>query len=155
MFLAPLNAAMEEFLINTPIRQAAWLSQVGHESGQLRYTEEIASGASYEGRHDLGNTQPGDGKLYKGRGLIMITGRFGYADCAMELEIDCLVHPEILAEPVNACRTAAWWWKKHGCNELADKGDEIGLCKRINGGTNGLADRQALYKVACKVLEVK
>ena len=80
-FVAPLNAAMYEFHINSPLRQAAFIAQIAHESGELRYVKEIASGAAYEGRKDLGNTQPGDGMRYKGRGLIQITGRNNYAEC--------------------------------------------------------------------------
>jgi putative chitinase len=153
-FLAPLNAAMEEFDINTPARQAAFLAQVGHESGQLLYVKELASGAAYEGRKDLGNTQPGDGVKYKGRGLIQVTGRINYLEVGLSLDLDCLNDPGVLETPANACRSAAWWWKKHGLNELADKGDFLLITKRINGGTNGLADRQALWEVAKRVLSV-
>ena len=152
LFLAPLVSAMEEFEINTPARQSAFLAQIGHESGQLYYVEEIASGKAYEGRIDLGNTQPGDGVRYKGRALIQITGRLNYAACMMALDIDCIEHPELLELPENACRASAWWWKNHGLNELADAGNFLRITKRINGGTNGLADRQALYEVAKQVL---
>lgn len=151
-FFSPLVAAMEEFEINTPARQAAFLAQVGHESGQLRYVRELASGDAYEGRKDLGNIQPGDGRRYKGRGLIQVTGRANYAKCGQDLGLDLINHPELLEEPTNACRSAAWFWKKRGLNELADSGDQIKITKRINGGTNGLADRLALLKVAQEVL---
>lgn len=154
-FLAPLNDAMAEFDINTTARQASFLSQMGHESGQLRYVEELASGSAYEGRKDLGNTQPGDGIRYKGRGLLQITGRLGYTACMMSLGIDCVEHPELLEGPENAARSAAWWWKSHGLNEMADKGDQIAISKRINGGTNGLEDRLALYKAASEVLVIR
>jgi putative chitinase len=151
-FLAPLNSAMDEFAINTPRRQASFLAQIGHESGQLRYVKEIASGAAYEGRADLGNTLPGDGIKYKGRGLLQITGKSNYVECMLALDIDCVAHPELLELPVNACRSAAWFWQSRGLNELADAGDQIKICKRINGGINGLADRLALFAVAKKVL---
>lgn len=147
-----LDAAMREFDINTPARQASFLSQVGHESGQLRYVRELASGAAYEGRKDLGNTQPGDGERYRGRGLIQITGRSNYTAAMMALDVDVVEHPELLETPVLACRSAAWFWKAHGLNELADAGDQVKVTKRINGGTNGLADRLALFEVAKKVL---
>lgn len=152
IFIAPLNAAMAEFDINTPARQASFLAQIGHESGQLRYVQEIASGAAYEGRKDLGNTQPGDGIRYKGRGLIQITGRANYTAAMMGLDIDCIEHPELLELPVNACRSACWFWKTRSLNELADAGDQVKVTRRINGGTNGLADRLALFEVARKVL---
>jgi putative chitinase len=156
VFLAPLNAAMAEFSINTPLRIAAFLAQVGHESGQLRYVREIASGDAYEGRRDLGNTHPGWGRLYKGRGLIQVTGYFNY--CVMEaaLKIPCTAHPELLEQPDNACRSAAYFWTSHGLNTLADQGTEaafLTITKRINGGTNGWDDRLALYTKAKGVLK--
>ena len=147
-----LDAAMREFDINTPARQASFLSQVGHESGQLRYVRELASGAAYEGRKDLGNTQPGDGERYRGRGLIQITGRANYTAAMMALDVDIVEHPELLETPILACRSAAWFWKSHGLNELADAGDQVKVTKRINGGTNGLAERLALFEVAKRVL---
>src|SRR5690348_6658419 len=85
LFLAPLNAAMQEFAIGTPRQQAAFLAQVAHESGELRYTAELADGSAYEGRVDLGNMQPGDGKRFKGHGLLQITGRTNHAKCGEAL----------------------------------------------------------------------
>ena len=152
LFSDPLNAAMMEFNISTTARQASFLAQVGHESGQLRYVRELASGAAYEGRKDLGNTEPGDGVRFKGRGLIQITGRANYAACGATLGVDLIAHPELLESPVLACRSAAWFWRSHGLNELADAGDQTKVTRRINGGTNGLADRLALFKVAQQVL---
>lgn len=154
-FVGPLNDAMKEFGIDTPKRQAAFLAQVGHESGQLMYVREIASGSAYEGRKDLGNTSPGDGVKYKGRGLIQITGKANYILLMLDLDIDCVLQPELLETPVNACRSAGWYWKKNKLNQYADSGDFITLTKRINGGTNGLADRQALYARAKQVLNIK
>jgi putative chitinase len=151
-FFSPIVAAMDEFDINTQARQAAFLAQVGHESGQLRYVRELASGAAYEGRNDLGNIQPGDGVRFKGRGLIQITGRTNYAACGVALGLDLIALPELLEEPENACRSAGWFWKTHGLNELADAGDQVRVTKRINGGTNGLADRLALFEKAREVL---
>ncbi len=155
-FLAPLNAAMREYEINTPLRAAAFLAQVGHESGQLRYVRELASGGAYEGRKDLGNTQPGDGPKLRGRGLIQITGRKNYTAVMMALDIDCLDHPELLELPANACRVSAWWWKDRGLNNLADIGTEdafLRITKIINGGRNGWDDRLALYRKAREVLK--
>lgn len=152
LFLNPLNDAMQEFEIDTPARQASFLAQIAHESGQLQYVRELASGEAYEGRRDLGNTWPGDGRRYRGRGLIQITGRANYAACGTALGLSLLDQPELLEEPVNACRSAAWFWKTYGLNELADLGDQVRVTKRINGGTNGLADRLALFEVAQQVI---
>jgi putative chitinase len=154
VFLDPLNAAMSEFGIDTAIRQAAFLAQVGHESGQLLYVKELASGAAYEGRADLGNTQPGDGVRYKGRGLIQITGRANYTTCGFALELGLVEQPELLEESDNAARSAGWFWYNNQLNELADNDDFLSITRRINGGTNGLADRQVLYARAKKALGV-
>ena len=158
IFASPLTSAMDEFQINTPARQAAFLAQCGHESGQLRYVRELAAGDAYEGRKDLGNTQLGDGIRFKGRGLIQITGRANFAACGKALVLDLIKHPELLEEPVNACRSAAWFWSAHGLNELADMGDFLKISVRINGRNkktglpNGWDDRQALYGKAKEVL---
>lgn len=151
-FLAPLNAAMAEFSIDTRARQASFIAQVGHESGQLAYLRELASGDAYEGRRDLGNTRPGDGRRYRGRGLIQVTGRANYAACGAALGLDLVASPELLEQPVNACRSAGWFWKTHGLNELADAGDQVLVTRRVNGGTNGLAERLALFGAAKRVL---
>ena len=152
LFFDPLTKAMAEFEINTPLRQCAFLAQVGHESAQLFYTQELASGQAYEGRKDLGNTQTGDGIRYKGRGLIQITGRDNYVDAMIDLEVDCLEHPELLERPDMAARSAGWFWKKNELNELADDQLFTEITKRINGGLNGQADRLALYAAARIVL---
>lgn len=154
-FIEPLNAAMHEFHINSPIRQAAFIAQIAHESGELRYVEEIASGSAYEGRKDLGNTQPGDGMKYKGRGLIQITGRNNYLECGKALGVDLVTQPELLETNDLACRSAAWFWASHGLNDLADKGDFERITKRINGGYNGLKERQAYYAKALLFLGAK
>ena len=151
-FLDSLNAAMVEFEINTPMREAAFLAQIAHESGSLRYVKELATGSAYEGRKDLGNTQEGDGSRYKGRGLIQITGRSNYKAVGDALGIDCIDSPELLESRESACRSAAWFWKTHGLNELADAGDFEHITKRINGGLNGQAERLAVYQVALGVL---
>ncbi|WP_420213804.1 glycoside hydrolase family 19 protein [Janthinobacterium fluminis] len=151
-FLAPLNAAMAEFGINTPARQASFLAQIGHESGQLRHVRELASGAAYEGRTNLGNVVAGDGVRFRGRGLIQITGRANYQAAGAALGLDLVGAPALLEQPANACRSAAWFWKARGLNELADAGDQVRVTRRINGGTNGLAERLALFSVAQRVL---
>lgn len=154
LYLAALNAACAEYEIDTPVREAAFLAQIAQESGQLRYVREIATGAAYEDRADLGNTQPGDGIRYKGRGLIQITGRTNYEKCGAALGIDLIDTPEMLETPENASRSAAWYWKTHGCNELADAGNIEKITRRINGGLTGHQDRLAYYARACRALEV-
>jgi len=152
-FFGPLNDTMDEFQINTPQRQAAFLAQVAYESGQLRWLEEIASGEAYEGRKDLGNTEPGDGVRFKGRGLLQITGRANYASCGSALGLDLIAEPELLATPTNAARSAGWFWSdfKH-LNGLADAGNFRLITIRINGGLTGYDDgpgsRVALWNVA-------
>lgn len=147
-FLEPLNAAMDEFEINTPQRQAAFLGQIAHESGEMRYVRELASGEAYEGRADLGNTEPGDGVRFKGRGLLQITGRYGYQVCGDALGLDLIAHPELLETPTNACRSAAWYWRKHGLNQLADAENFSLITRRVNGGMNGYAERVRYWQRA-------
>lgn len=140
-----LGQAMHDFGISTPRRAAMFVAQVAHESGQFHYREEIASGSAYEGRVDLGNTQPGDGVRFKGRTYIQITGRSNYAAISRAVHQDFVAHPTMLAQPRYAALGAAWWWTNHGCNQLADSGDFVAVTRRINGGVNGLSDRQAYY----------
>lgn len=156
-WLPLIQAACDEFSVSaTKLRVAAFLAQIGHESGGLVYTSEIwgptKAQLSYEGRTDLGNTFPGDGSLFRGRGLIQITGRRNYLLASLGLELDLSNHPELLEQPVNAARSAAWWWSNRGLNALADQQQFVTITERINGGTNGLAHRQALYEAAKKAL---
>ena len=155
LYLVPLREAMAEGSINTPLRQAAFLSQLAHESGELRYSEEIATGTLYEGRTDLGNTQPGDGRRYKGRGPIQLTGRLNYRAAGRSLGLELEEHPELAAEPTVGFRVAVWYWVTRGLNTLADRGtaEAFGAITRaINGGINGLAQREVYYRAARKAL---
>lgn len=153
LFLPYINYAMQQYDIHlTKARVAMFLAQIGHESGQLRYVEEIASGQAYEGRQDLGNVMPGDGVKFKGRGLIQITGRKNYSWCGHELQLPLLTQPEMLEQPRWAALSAAWFWNRHNLNEYADKGDLEKCTKIINGGFNGLSDRTLLYKRALATL---
>ncbi len=144
-FLSPLNQAMFKYAITANNKRiAAFLAQVCHESGSLRYVEEIATGDAYEDRKDLGNIEPGDGKRFKGRGLIQITGRTNYRLVGTALGFDFISEPEKLELPGAASMSAAWFWKVHALNELADI-DTIEsfkkITKAINGGYNGWQDR--------------
>ena len=152
-FIDPLNAAMSEFDISeNGLREAAFLAQIAHESGELRYVEELASGSAYEGRDDLGNLYSGDGVKYKGRGLIQLTGRSNYEACGEALGLDLVGCPELLEEPINACRSAAWYWQSRGLNDLADRHQFLRITKVINGGTNGWNDRLKYYQRALDVI---
>jgi putative chitinase len=147
---------MHEFEINTPVRQAAFLAQVGHESGGLHWMVELwdptPAQRRYETRYDLGNTAPGDGYKYRGRGLIQLTGRGNYKRAGDALGVDLVEHPELLGEPGLACRSAGWFWRSHGCNELADAGKFEAITKVINGGLNGYPERLGLWERAKEVL---
>lgn len=155
----PLNEAMLRYGINTPKRIAAFLAQIGHESGRLYYVRELASGEAYDtGRKaiQLGNTPEadGDGQRYRGRGLIQITGVRNYVLCGIALELDLLARPELLEEPYHAAMSAAWYWWNAKLNELADKGMFKTITRRINGGLNGYADRLELHARAMKALDI-
>lgn len=154
LFAGPLTSAMAEFGIDTPARKAAFLAQIAHESGSLRYVRELADGKGYEGREDLGNTEPGDGPRYKGRGLIQVTGRSNYASCGIALNLPLVLHPEYLETPENASRSAGWFWKMRNLNSLADAHKFGALTKAINGGFNGLDDRIACWLTARKALGI-
>ncbi|HYI00066.1 peptidoglycan-binding protein [Hyalangium sp.] len=150
--LPHLNAAMQEAGINTPKRQAAFLAQLAHESGEFRYMEEIASGADYEGRTDLGNTEPGDGMRFKGRGPIQLTGRSNYRAAGQALGIDLENNPTRAADPDVGFRTAAWYWNNRNLNQYADAGNFDAITYRVNGGYNGKASRDEYYARALQVL---
>jgi putative chitinase len=137
-------------------RKSAFIAQIAHESGQFNYVTEIASGSAYEGRKDLGNTIVGDGVKFKGRGLIQITGRANYGLCSTALTGSShtfIDNPELLATPLYACLSAGWYWNSRGLNTLADMGDFMGITKRINGGTNGLASRLEFWERAKKSIK--
>jgi len=143
--------AMLEHDITTQARARDFLAQVLHESAGLRYFEEIASGAAYEGRRDLGNTHPGDGRRYKGRGPIQLTGRANYRAYGTKLGLPLEAQPTLAARHDIGWRIAALYWQDHGLNQLADRGDFVQITRRINGGTNGLASRVHFRKVLSAV----
>lgn len=151
-YLPFIQQAMAEFGITSYLRETAFLAQLAHESGELRYMEEIASGAAYEGRKDLGNTQPGDGKRYKGRGPIQLTGRANYDKYGKLLGLDLVNNPTVAATKEVGFRIAGQYWKLNGLNELADQQQFKAITKKINGGYNGLDDRIKYYDRAKKVM---
>ena len=201
VFVSVLNTAMNRYQIVGQKRMAAFIAQVGHESGHLarlvenlnysadglantwpsRYGEPDGKGeyvkvqvsgkvrnkpntlalsvdrkpeqiANIAYGNRMGNTTPGDGWKYRGRGLIQISGKNNYRACGEALGLDLIAQPELLEKPQHACMSAAWFWSTNGLNTLADAGKFDAITQRINGGQNGAADRQALYALALKVL---
>lgn len=155
-FLPHLNDAMAEYGIDSAARASAFLAQLAHESGEFRWMEEIWGPTTAQRRYEpvtelarrLGNVQPGDGRRYKGRGPIQLTGRANYQRFGQLLGIDLVAQPERAAEPGVAFRVAALYWANRGLNELADRADFREITRRINGGFNGLADRLKYFERA-------
>jgi putative chitinase len=149
-FIDIIDNVIAEFNITN---KAMFLAQIGHESGGLKYLREIwgptPAQSRYEGRLDLGNIYPGDGVKYKGRGLLQVTGRANYTKVGKGLNLDLVNHPELLEEPINAVRSAAYFWVTNGLNGITDVQKAT---KRINGGYNGLIERTALYTKAVSLL---
>jgi putative chitinase len=153
LVLPHLNKALLEGEVSTPARLAMFLAQIALESGEFRYSEELWGPSDAQCRYEppsqlatrLGNTQPGDGKRFKGRGYIQLTGRSNYAKAALALGIDLVAHPDLAAWPEMAARIAAWYWRTHNCNGPADRGDVEGTTKLINGGLNGLEERERYF----------
>jgi putative chitinase len=185
VFVSALNDAMARFKIQGPLRVAAFLAQVGHESGQLRtlaenlnYSAEglirtwpkrfnLVTAAAvarkpeqianivYASRMGNGPAVTGDGWRYRGRGLIQVTGWVNYQACGSALNLDLLNHPELLEKPAYAALSAAWFWSSNGLNELADAGQFEAITRRINGGLNGQPERLKLWEKASAVLSVE
>ena len=157
LFVVPINMALERYgIAERRGRVAHFIAQVGHESGRLRHVREIwgptAAQARYEARADLGNTQPGDGFRFRGRGLIQITGRGNYAICGSALGLDLESNPRLLETPLYAALSAGWYWHARGLNRYADEGRPRTITRRINGGLNGISDRLAILDRARQVL---
>jgi predicted chitinase len=155
-YLPFLVKAMEEFEIDRLLREAAFLAQLAHESVELRFMEEIwgptKAQIGYEGRHDLGNTEPGDGKRFKGRGPIQLTGRANYKKFGNLLKVDLIANPQFAATKEVGFRIAGLYWQLHGLNAFADQGDFKTITRKINGGLNGFNDRLMYYNRAQLVL---
>ncbi|MCA2711914.1 MAG: hypothetical protein IM473_20615 [Microcystis sp. M015S2] len=149
-----LNSCLQRFEINTVPRIRHFLSQTAHESGGLRWMEEIASGSAYEGRRDLGNTSPGDGRKYKGAGVIQLTGRHNYQKFADFIKDQKVMQGHSYVAQVYPFTSAGFWWKNNNMNALCDRGATVReVTKRVNGGYNGLSDRQRYYDKACQVIK--
>lgn len=136
------NVHLDAYSITTRLRFCHFMAQLAHESGNFRYMEEIASGAAYEGRKDIGNVLKGDGVRFKGRGPIQLTGRASYRKYGQELGIDLENNPEIVAIPSFGLLVACKYWQKNNLNVFADHDDVLTITRRINGGLNGIEDRK-------------
>ena len=147
--IAQIPDTAAKFNITTPLRLAHFLAQCAHESGGFKFITEFASGSAYEGRKDLGNTQPGDGVRFKGRGFIQLTGRANYSKFSTFCNEDCVANPELVATKY-PMMSAAYFFNNNGLWAVCDKGDDdatvTAVTKRVNGGTNGLADRLKHFK---------
>ena len=177
----PLNEVFAKYEINTPLRQAAFIGQCQHESGNFKFVKENLNysakalmatwpsrfpnpevAAEYERQPEkiadkvysgrMGNTEDGDGSKYIGRGLIQVTGKENYTHCGQALGVDLLANPELLEQPKYAALSAGWFWNKKGLNALADSMDIDTMTKRINGGRIGIADRKAKIEKVMNVL---
>ena len=156
LYFEPLVAGMKKYQITTSLRMAHFVAQIAHETASFLYAEEIADGSAYEGRSDLGNTEPGDGRCFKGRGLIQLTGRANYADYSRDAGADYMVNPGVVAsDPFVAVDVACWYWNKRAINRLADADDVKAVTKAINGGYNGLDDRMEYLARAKAVLGIE
>jgi putative chitinase len=163
--VATRNPAMAWAGVDTPERIAAFIAQIAHETGGFKWARELGRDSyfdRYEGRIDLGNTEPGDGLRFKGRGDIQITGRGNYYRAGADLNLDLVNNPELAESPELAGYIAAWFWLTGGtslehhrtpdCNDMADRGDFRAITKRINGGYNGLAARMRYWERSREVL---
>lgn len=143
---------LDKYEINTPLRIAHFVAQLAHESAGFRTTEEFASGAAYEGRLDLGNIVKGDGRRYKGRGLLQLTGRANYRRVGALIGADLENQPHLAADPILSLKIACEYWKDRKINPVCDRDDVVGVTKLVNGGRNGLKDRQTYLAKAKQVL---
>ena len=137
-----LNQYLPQYGITSLLRMDHFFGQAAEESAGFRTLVEYASGREYEGRDDLGNTEDGDGPLFKGRGIFQLTGRANYGTMSKILNVDLLDNPDLAATPEIAVRVACEYWKTHNLNALADQDDLEGITRRINGGANGINDRE-------------
>ena len=155
-YLPFINAAMTEFKIDTFARQTAFIAQICHETGEFKYFRELWGPTEQQKNYEppshkadeLGNTKEGDGKLFRGRGAIQLTGRANYKKYGKALGFELEVNPELASSRVLAFRIAGLFWQDHGLNELSDQGNFMLITKKINGGYNGLSEREKYWKLA-------
>jgi putative chitinase len=157
-YIPYLNKFLSQYKINTPKRIQAFIAQLAQESGQFRYTSELADGKAYEGRKDLGNIHPGDGVKFKGHGLIQVTGRDNHLRCGKALGLDLINNPLLLTTPQYAVQSACWFWESNGLNEMTDLIDDNDqkkaasvferITRKINGGLTHIIERKAFWEKA-------
>ena len=158
-YIDPLNRAMAEFNITTRLRVSAFIAQLAHESMEFLYMEEIASGRAYDitvnpkKAKELGNTHPGDGRRYKGRGPIQLTGRSNYRRAGNDLGLNLEGNPTIVATPSVGFRVAGWYWKTRDLNTYADAKNFWDLTYRINAARKHYSNRKMYYDRALVVLK--
>ena len=181
-WLDPLNATFDKYEINTPKRQAGFIGQCQHESGNFKTLEENlhysaaslmrvwpsrfsdqATADQYANNPEkiankvyagrMGNTEDGDGFKYRGRGVLQLTGKDSYIFCGQALKLDLMDNPDLLLEPMNAMLSAGWFWNKRGLNAAADVSGWEEVTRKINGGVLGLDDRIAKITKALQILE--
>lgn len=153
--IADLNSCLERFQINTTPRIQHFMAQLGHESGGLRWMQELASGNAYEGRRDLGNTQPGDGPRFKGAGAIQLTGRFNFQRFSSYIKDPRVMEGSTYVANTYPFTSAGFWWYLNGMNALVDQDYSCRqISARVNGRdpANGLADRQAYFSRALRYI---
>ncbi|KAH0795471.1 LysM peptidoglycan-binding domain-containing protein [Histomonas meleagridis] len=147
-----LNSCLKKFGITNRQSRLHFLSQCAHESGLGKWTKELASGKAYEGRKDLGNTQPGDGPKYKGGGYIQLTGRYNYQALANYLGDQKVMQGVDYVAKHYPWTSAGFWWYRNGMNTLCANGASVEqVTKRVNGGYNGLESRRKYYNKACGI----
>ena len=147
-----LNRYMPRYGVNNYLRIIHFLAQAAHESASFRTLREYASGAAYEGRKDLGNTQKGDGVRYRGRGIFQLTGRANYRRIGQVLGVDLENNPLLAERPDISVLTALEYWKSRNLNAYADANDIRSITRRINGGLNGFEDRKHYLARASSVI---
>lgn len=157
-FADPIFQTMTAYDIDTPLRRAAFLSQIGHESGRLLYMREIWGPSTcpwqlkYDNNKSLGNVFTGDGYRFRGGGLLQLTGRDNYRRCGHDLGLSLVENPDLITRPIYAAMTAGWFWDEHNLNAPADADDMREITRRINGGYNGIKERLLLYNRALEVV---
>ena len=140
-----LNYSAEGLAATWPARYADMTGQPNALAQSIARKPATIASLTYANRMGNGPSETGDGWIYRGRGLIQITGRDNYDRSGDALGLDLILNPERLEEPYYAALSAAEWWSRNGCNQLADTGDLEAVTRRVNGGLTGLADRRQIY----------
>ena len=148
----PLNEHLPKYGVDTHLRVTHFLAQAAHETAGFKTLEEYASGQAYEGRKDLGNTKPGDGKKYKGRGIFQLTGRANYKTFGKKIGKDLEGNPILAGDAETSVLIALEYWNNRKLSPLADKDDVTAITKKINGGLNGFEDRKKYLAKAKKIV---